>query len=146
MDDEEPPDAEHETAWSPEPGLSGDPLLKRLVDLAQLGFSPRLTIVSNGMVINGTLVSATVYRSALASSLRQGAGLFATLDGLIAAAIDADEPGTSGLGSTLNQGPEPRFIHLADVTGGLEDAPLAPFLRLRLPAVSGFWLTVTETE
>lgn len=126
---------------APTTGLSGDPLLKRLVDLAQIGFSAEMTLYSNGQVIHGTLISSQTYRQALAETLRSTEGMFASLDQLIAEAVEEDEPGESGLGSTSGLVPEPRFIHLAKATIGTDRRELAPFLRLRLPAVSGFWLS-----
>jgi hypothetical protein len=136
MDESDGPDVE------PSPGgTSGDPLLKRLVDLAHLGFSADLTLYSNGQVLHGKLISSRTYRAQLATSLRTEGGAFALLDGLIATAVEEDEPGPSGLGSAIGLVPEPRFIHLADVTIGVQREALAPFLRLRLPAVSGFWLS-----
>ena len=126
-------------------GMSGDPLLKRLVDLAQLGWQARLIVLSNGQYIEGTLVSSKAFRTALASEIRvgattgSGAQLYETLDGMIAAAIDAEDPGPSELGAPSDI-PEPRFIHLTDVLVGRSDATPLPFLRLRLPAVSGFWV------
>src|SRR3990170_4263132 len=127
-------------------GLSGDPLLKRLVDMAQLGWRARLILFSNGQFISGTLVSPKAFRAALAESIRsrpEDIPAFSTLDSIVAAAIDAEDPGPTGLGSPYDV-PEPRFIHLADVHMGLPGQPAAPFLRLRLPAVSGFWVTAME--
>ena len=131
---------------------SGDPLLKRLVDLAQLGFHARLTLFSNGQVIQGSLIPAQLYCSNLAGSIRsreKEAGLFGSLDEIVARAIEAEMPldmdddaeDTGG-----DEPPEPRYIHLADVTIGAQREPMAPFLRLRLPAVSGFWLEPQEGE
>jgi hypothetical protein len=126
-------------------GTSGDPLLKRLVDLAQLGWQARLILLSNGQYIEGTLVSPKAFRTAMASEIRDGmAGgpsdpLYETLDAMIAAAIDAEDPGPSDLGAPSDI-PEPRFIHLAEVLIGRNNPTTLPFVRLRLPAVSGFWV------
>jgi hypothetical protein len=38
-------------------GTSGDPLLKRLVDLAQRGFTAEMTLYSNGQVIHGYVLA-----------------------------------------------------------------------------------------
>jgi hypothetical protein len=122
-------------------GTSGDPLLKRLVDLAQLGFQPDLVILTNGEVIRGVLVSARTYRTALANSIRaaEADDAYAALEELVATAIEKEDPGPSGMGAPSDV-PEPRYIHLANVRLGRDAQPFAPFLRLRLPAVSGFWL------
>ena len=125
-------------------GTSGDPLLKRLVDLADLGFSPRLTLLSNGTIISGTLVSPSTYRTALAESIRGSDGLadaFGTLDSIVAAAIDIEDPVVT---EAAPWEPEPRFIHLSDVRLGGDPTQVAPFLRIRLPAVSAFWLTTSH--
>ena len=124
-------------SWMLPTGQSGDPLLKRLVDLASLGWAARLAVISNGVLVRGTLVSAGVFREALAAAItrRGGDPTYAMLDDLVAAAVEADDPEPLWAQEGV---PEPRFIHLADVQIG-PDGHL-PFLRLRLPAVSGFWL------
>ena len=133
------------------PGTSGDPLLKRLVELAQLGWQARLIVLSNGQYIEGTLVSGKAFRTALASEIRIGSdtragALYETLDSMVAAAVDAEDPGPSDLGAPSDI-PEPRFIHLARVVIGHPDEAIRlPFLRLRLPAVSGFWVTRIDGE
>lgn len=117
-------------------GMSGDPLLKRLVDLAHLGWTAKLTFYSNGQVLSGVLISPAQFRSALAASIRTSdPGGF---DSLVASVVDAEDPPVPDASLGF---PEPRFIHLADVRIGTNEEPLAPFMRLRLPAVSGFWIS-----
>jgi hypothetical protein len=127
-------------------GLSGDPLLKRLVALADLGWRARLVVVSNGTLLVGTLVSPDAFRAALADKVRRRSPderWYEVLDEMVASAITHDDPDPTPLGSPGDV-PEPRFVHLADVA--LDRARL-PYLRLRLPAVSGFWLeSVTEPD
>jgi hypothetical protein len=122
-------------------GLSGDPLLKRLVDLAGLGWSTELALVSNGAVISGTLISQAEFLAALSGEIlhREGQPEYEVLDQLVADAISTADPEPFGVPD--DQQPEPRFIHLADVTVA---GTAVPYLRLRLPAVSGFWLTSTK--
>jgi len=120
---------------------SGDPLLKRLVDLARLGWEADLVLFSNGAVITGNLISGAKFRAALAESIRSRPveeGASGDFDRIVAAAVSAEDPPSSA--DQEPDLPEPRFIHLADVRLlGAEDQ-LAPFMRLRLPAVSGFWV------
>jgi hypothetical protein len=125
-------------SWLLPTGLSGDPLLKRLVELAALGWRARLVILSNGIVVTGTLISPAAFREALAASIthRVEDPAYEMLDEVVATAITAQDP--EPLGAGLAEGPEPRFVHLSDVKVG-SDVDL-PFLRLRLPAISGFWL------
>ena len=122
------------------PGLSGDPMLKRLVSLSTLGWRARFIVLSNGVAISGTLISPSDYRAALSASVRQGASAdkrFEELDLIVAESILADDADEVPLGVPADV-PEPRYLHLAEVEiGSIE----VPFLRLRLPAVSGFWLT-----
>ena len=49
---------------------SGDPLLKRLVVLARLGWEADLVLFSNGAVITGSLISGAKFRAALAEGIR----------------------------------------------------------------------------
>jgi hypothetical protein len=127
-----------------EPALkveSGDPLLKRLVDLSRIGWEADLILYSNGSAITGHLISGAKFRAALAESIRTrvAAGEAGSdLDSIVAAAVAAEEPPPSP--ELEPDFPEPRFIHLADVRLLDGDKPIAPFLRLRLPAVSGFWI------
>ena len=120
---------------------SGDPLLKRLVDLARLGWGADLVLLSNGVVITGNLISGAKFREALAESIRSRPveqGVSGDFDRIVAAAVAAEDPPSSS--SEEPDLPEPRFIHLADVRLlGAKDQ-LAPFMRLRLPAISGFWV------
>lgn len=51
---------------------SGDPLLKRLVDLARLGWEADLVLFSNGAVITGNLISGAKFREALARASDRG--------------------------------------------------------------------------
>jgi hypothetical protein len=131
--------------------MSGDPLLKRLVDLSQLGFTANLTLFSNGELLSGRLISPRAYFEALASSIEQRGerkGPFGALDDIVAGAIEAESP-TEGVEDEeeLSEGtPEPRYIHLANVCIGVDRRPVAPFLRLRLPAVSGFWVDPLAEE
>jgi hypothetical protein len=120
---------------------SGDPLLKRLVDLSRVGWEADLILYSNGSVITGRLISGAKFRAALAESIRTRAAAGepgSDFDSIVAAAVAAEEPPTSP--EPEPDLPEPRFIHLADVRLLEGDKPVAPFLRLRLPAVSGFWI------
>jgi hypothetical protein len=129
-------------------GESGDPLLKRLVDLAQLGWQPELVIFSNGAWLRGRLVSPKTFRAALAESIRVGGDAdssFAALDVMVASAIEREDPGPSGLGAPSDL-PEPRFIHMAAVREATNGREIAPFIRLRLPAVSAFWLVGRDDE
>ena len=90
-----------ETDRLPQPAMSGDPLLKRLVDLAHIGFSARLVLISNGQLLSGRLISPDVWRAALAESIRdreRSMAAFATLDEMVAAAIEAQDAGPTGLG------------------------------------------------
>lgn len=121
-------------------GISGDPLLKRLVDLAHLGWSRRIVLFSNGQVISGALISPAQFRAALAASIREGSeGQASTgMDELVASVVDAEDPPVP---DATPAAPEPRFIHLADVRIGVSQEPLTPFMRLRLPAASGFWIS-----
>jgi hypothetical protein len=119
----------------PPPGTSGDPLLKRLVDLAKVGWEAELILLSNGIVVTGRLISGVKYRAALAQSLREGTP--SGLDELVAAAVEAEDPPAH---EDEAPEPEPRFIHLADVRIGDDGEPVAPYMRIRLPAVSGFWI------
>ena len=123
---------------------SGDPLLKRLVDLAHLGWEADLVILSNGSWFQGRLISGSEYRAALAESIRGrrgGSGLYDELDLIVAAAIDAEDPPAPDIGP-----PEPRFIHLAGVRALGGPRVITPFLRLRLPAVSGFWVIASPSR
>lgn len=120
---------------------SGDPLLKRLVDLAKLGWEADLVLYSNGTFITGHLISGVKFRAALAESIRSGAGAkpsSAEFDGVVAAAVAAEDP--PPMMDADGDMPEPRFVHLADVRTLGAKEPCAPFMRLRLPAVSGFWI------
>jgi hypothetical protein len=137
-DDMTPDDAIPVSSLRPE---SGDPLLKRLVDLARLGWEAELVLLTNGAVITGSLISASKFRAALAESIRSRpaeAGASGDFDQIVAAAVSAEDP--SSYADQEPDIPEPRFVHLADVRllGGV--GQLAPFMRLRLPAVSGFWV------
>jgi hypothetical protein len=129
------------SAWpaeDPEPpvtGRSGDPLLKRLVDLAKVGWEADLVLFSNGSFIRGRLISGVKFRAALAQSIRAREG--SDFDALVARIVAAEDPPVPNEEET---GPEPRFIHLADVRLGAGSEVRAPYLRLRLPAVSGFWI------
>ena len=91
--------------------------------------------------VTGTLIAPGTYRSALAASVSKGGAKdqpwLEVLDKMVAAAILEEDPDPSPIGTPTNQ-PEPRFIHLADVV--FDRGPTVPFMRLRLPAVSGFWL------
>jgi hypothetical protein len=125
-------------------GLSGDPLLKRLVELANLGWRAKLIILTNGVVIEGLLISPADFRTVLADSIRNGGDedrAYLHLREMVADAITADDPDPMPLGRPTDV-PEPRFIHLADVTIG--SGVRLPFLRLRLPAVSGFWVVAEK--
>lgn len=126
--------------------LSGDPLLKRLVSLAHLGWTAKLVLFSNGSLLSGTLISGSSYRAALSESVRRGnpdSPQFEVLNGMVANAITEEDADPSPMGLPAAS-PEPRFIHLASVSFvGVETEPV-PFLRLRLPAVSGFWITSLE--
>lgn len=120
---------------------SGDPLLKRLVDLARLGWEADLVLFSNGAVITGNLISGAKFRAALAESIRSRPveeGASGDFDQIVAAAVSAEDPPSSS--DQEPDLPEPRFIHLADVHLLGAERQLAPFMRLRLPAVSGFWV------
>lgn len=122
-------------------GESGDPLLKRLVDLSRVGWEADLVLYSNGSVITGHLISGAKFRAALAESIRTRVSAGepgSDLDSIVAAAVAAEEPPSSP--EPEPDLPEPRFIHLADVRLLDGDKPVAPFFRLRLPAVSGFWI------
>lgn len=116
---------------------SGDPLLKQLVDLGNLGWQPELLLYSNGELIRGRLISAALFKAALAESIRRTGGNQLPVDSVVATAITQYGPSLDEEGHEV---PEPRFIHLADVRIG-ESEPVAPFMRLRLPAISGFWIT-----
>lgn len=135
------PGASPGASWMLPTGQSGDPLLKRLVDLSSLGWTARMAVISNGVLIRGTLVSVGVFREALAAAItrRGGDPSYAMLDDLVAAAVEADDPDPLWMQEGV---PEPRYIHLADVQIGPNER--LPFLRLRLPAVSGFWLDGEE--
>jgi hypothetical protein len=126
-------------------GTSGDPLLKRLVDLAKVGWEANLVLFSNGSWISGRLISGVKFRAALAESITAaGEGSrTANLDSLVASAVAAEDP-PSPVDDELQ--PEPRFIHLADVRVLGNDSIVAPYLRLRLPAASGFWISQGTTE
>jgi hypothetical protein len=127
-------------------GLSGDPLLKRLVSLAHLGWAPRLVLLSNGTLVSGTLISPTSFREALAESVRRGPsgeGQFEVLNAMLAKAVTEEDPDPYPLGPPTDV-PEPRFIHLAEVT--VVGGGRVPFMRLRLPAVSGFWLSALDEQ
>lgn len=121
---------------------SGDPMLKRLVDLAHLGWRADLLILTNGVFLSGTLISPQTFRNALAESIQARADdtHLAGLDSIVARAVAAEEPPPDPRPLALDA-PEPRFIHLRDVRVGFGSQVTAPYLRLRLPAVSGFWLT-----
>jgi hypothetical protein len=127
-------------SWLMPTGLSGDPLLKRLIDLANLGWRTELAMLSNGAVIRGTLISPSEFRAVLADSIQSGDAddpAYQVLREMVAHAVLAEDPDPVPLGRPSDV-PEPRFIHLADVT--INDKDQLPFIRLRLPAVSGFWL------
>lgn len=138
------PSDEAQSAELPAPpipqGESGDPLLKRLVDLARIGWEAELVLVSNGAVISGKLISGSKYRAALAESIRSrgepGASV-SDFDAIVAAAVAAEDPPPVEQRPDL---PEPRFIHLEDVHMLGSQGQIAPYMRLRLPAVSGFWI------
>lgn len=139
MGDPSEPANEVETPALTQKVESGDPLLKRLVDLSRIGWEADLVLLSNGTVITGRLISGAKFRAALAESIRtresqQGSDF----DSIVAAAVAAEEPPPEP--EPEPDLPEPRFIHLADVRVLEGDKPIAPFLRLRLPAVSGFWI------
>lgn len=130
-------DAAEDTRSSDRQPESGDPLLKQLVDLGNLGWQPELLLFSNGELIRGRLISAALFKAALAESIRRTGGEQLPVDSVVATAIAQYEPSLDEEGHEV---PEPRFIHLADVRIG-DSEPFAPFMRLRLPAVSGFWIT-----
>lgn len=122
----------------PVTGVSGDPLLKRLVDLAHLGWSARLLLLSNGQLLTGTLISPATFRAALAASIRGSSGHSASpFDDHVASVVDAEDPPVPDPAGEI---PEPRFIHLADVVFLPPTDLQLPFLRMRLPAVSAFWV------
>ncbi len=122
-------------------GESGDPLLKRLVDLAKLGWEANLVLYSNGAFLSGQLISGAKFRVALAESIRARrpdlSAPGSEFDEIVASAVAAEDPPTEEADLEV---PEPRFIHLADVRVFGQAEVSAPFLRLRLPAVSGFWI------
>ncbi len=125
---------------------SGDPMLKRLVDLAHLGWRAELVILTNGVFLSGTLISPQTFRNALAQSInaRTDDAYLAGLDSVVARVVAAEEPPPDPRPPALDV-PEPRYIHLRDVRVGFGSQVIAPYLRLRLPAASGFWLsTVME--
>lgn len=123
-------------------GTSGDPMLKRLVDLAHLGWSAELTLFSNGAILVGRLISPAQFRAALGESIRgrstdERASLLG-LDAVVVGIIEAEEPPMSDVSTVA----EPRYLHLANVTlRGQGRQEMVPFMRLRLPAVSGWWVS-----
>ncbi len=121
-------------------GESGDPLLKRLVDLARIGWEADLVLFSNGAVLTGRLISGARFRAALAESIRSSGGPegeTSDFNGIVATAVAAEDPPPVEQEPDL---PEPRFIHLEDVRLLGSESQIAPYMRLRLPAVSGFWI------
>lgn len=121
-------------------GTSGDPLLKRLVELSKVGWEADLVLFSNGTMVRGRLISGVKFRAALAESIvERRPSVSSNLDAIVAQSVAAEDPPPE----QDDNHPEPRFIHLAEVEIGHSPPIRIPFLRLRLPAVSGFWIEST---